>query len=64
MSGLDDEGTWAPGWSAERREKWKRAYNAGEPVQLPTEDHEPGECDHCDTLRDLMAEEEDATHDA
>lgn len=47
------------GWTTEQREGWKRAYRAGESVQLPVSDHERGECDFCDMLRALMAEADD-----
>lgn len=42
-------------WSDEQRQEYQRAYAAGEPVVWPHEGHDPGECDHCDTLRALQA---------
>jgi hypothetical protein len=51
--------SYAPDWSDEQRAEWKRDYDAGKPVLLPHPEHEPGECDHCDLLRQLMKESDD-----
>jgi hypothetical protein len=48
-------------WSAERREDYKKAWLAGEPVVQPTAEHEGDACGYCRELRKLQreAEEED-----
>jgi hypothetical protein len=43
-------------WTSEEREAWIRAYNAGDPVELPYAEHDEGECETCDALRALMRE--------
>lgn len=46
-------------WSHEQREEYKQAYLAGEAVEMPFLEHEPGTCDHCDALRTLIREADD-----
>ena len=45
-------------WTLEEREEWIADYLANQPVEMPYGDpyHEAGECDYCDTLRELRAE--------
>lgn len=43
-------------WPAEQVAEWRRAYVADEPVVLPFAEHPPGECRHCDRIRELMRE--------
>jgi hypothetical protein len=43
-------------WGDEERKAWAWAYFAGLPVQLPLQEHSPGCCRHCDTLRRLVDE--------
>lgn len=43
-------------WTAEEREAWIVAELAGLPVLRAHPEHDPGECDHCDVLRELERE--------
>jgi hypothetical protein len=46
-------------WTKNERESWITDYLAGKPVEWPSLDHGLDDldvCDHCDALRELMAE--------
>jgi hypothetical protein len=50
---------WADKWNSAEREQWIEDYVAGMPVPLPLEEHDEGECEHCDALRVLMRDADD-----
>lgn len=50
----------AADWTPEQVAEWKRAYAGDEPVELPYWEHGPGECEHCDLLREWAREVDDA----
>lgn len=58
MSPRDDR-TYAPDWTAAERERWLEDYAAGRPVLLPHEEHDDGECSHCDLLRSMICQAEE-----
>jgi hypothetical protein len=48
--------SWVPAWTDAERKLWIAGYRAKLSVLLPYDEHPPGECDHCDALRELMRE--------
>lgn len=48
--------TFAPDWTDAEREQWIADYRAGRPVLMPRGEHWEDECEHCELLRELMAE--------
>jgi CRISPR/Cas system-associated protein Cas10 (large subunit of type III CRISPR-Cas system) len=48
--------SYAPNWTAEEREQYKRDYLAEEPVLQATREHDDDECEHCKLLRQLQRE--------
>lgn len=59
MTTHNDDRIYAPDWTPEERERWMADYAAGRPVLLPHQEHDEGECDHCDLLRRWMREVDD-----
>lgn len=58
---MRDDRTYAPDWTEAERARWREDYAAGRPVLLPHLEH--GECSHCDLLRMMMREVDDAEDD-
>lgn len=59
---MSNVSTHAAEWTPEQIQKWKNDYLAVRPVVLPLRSHEPGECGHCDLLRQ-WAREADETEE-
>jgi hypothetical protein len=45
---------YAPDWTYAQCEAWIAEEIAGQPVERPMPEHDEGECDHCDRLRELQ----------
>jgi hypothetical protein len=48
--------SYAPNWTDEEREQYKRDYLAEKPVLQATREHDDEECEHCKLLRQLQRE--------
>lgn len=57
---MRDDRTYAPDWTEAERAQWREDYSAGRPVLMPHPEHDDGECSHCDLLREMIREEDDA----
>jgi hypothetical protein len=52
--------SYAPNWTDEEREQYKRDYIAEKPVLRALLEHDDDECEHCKLLRQLQREAEDS----